>query len=95
MVLYSNTDKYKQSQYYNLTKLRKRKNKYTIQFFKVESHPPTQPILASPPYGVLTLKLRNSNPPKKSFENQKVSPHSSGGWGGEHHDINSKFILAW
>ena len=36
------------TQVYNLAKLRKRKNKYTTQVFKVESPRPSQAILASP-----------------------------------------------
>ena len=35
------------TQVYNLAKFRKQKNKYTIQIFKVESPPPSQPILVS------------------------------------------------
>ena len=63
-------------QLYNLAKLRKWKNKYTIQFLKVESPFTTYFGKAFPPYGLPpTLKMKKMPiPSKKDSENQKV-PH--------------------
>ena len=62
-------------QLYNLDKLRKWKNKYTIQFLKVES-PPSQPVLAPPPPSPhINSPLKMKKMPttlKKNFESQKV-----------------------
>ena len=63
-------------QLHNLVKLRKWKNKCTIQFLKVESTLHNllwqAPNIDSPlPLSRLKMK-KNANPLKKNFENQKV-----------------------
>ena len=70
---------------YNLAKLRKWKNKYTIQFLKVES-PPSQPILASPALWSRPppLNEKNSNPPQKKFWEPKSPPSYRLGGGDGH-----------
>ena len=69
-------------QLYNLAKLRKWKNKYTIQFVKVES-PLHNSIWQAPPIWtppLLPFQMKKMPIPlKKIFENQKVPLHSLGG----------------
>ena len=63
------------TQGYNIAKLRKIKNKYTIQVFKLES-PLSQPTLESPPpiWDLPCLEVKKIPTPLKKFLKPK-SPH--------------------
>ena len=72
MLLYSNKDKWKHSiiQLYNLTKLRKWQNKYTIQFSKVES--PFTIYFGKSPLVHSPLKLPFKNQQENSIKKFQV-----------------------
>ena len=66
------------TQVYTLAKLRKRKDKYTIQVFKVD-FPTSQSILVSPPDMDFPLNMKKLQPPSKTFLGTKKSPPYSRG----------------
>ena len=80
MLLYSNTNMKAQSILYNyMILINWEKERASMQFNFLKLNPPSQPILASPPYQLLSLNEKNSIPPQKIFANLKVAtPHISG-----------------
>ena len=87
MLLYNIDNTIITLQLYNLAKLRKWKNKCTIQYFKFECSPLLHNLfLQATPDDLPSLPLKwkkAPNPLKKILEDQKVppSPHSLGGGG--------------